>query len=362
MKTIRRKQQGVAILIMLTVLVLALTTVLVTQLSTNQLRTARGVDNARVLDEAAQALQGYALRQTIPGVLPCPDNTGDGQANAAGTACASQLGLLPYRDLDLDALTDSSGASLWYAVTTNHVSGAAAQKNSSLAPGLTLDGNAMVAVVIAPGAALDGQNRAPLTRTDFLEGINADADFTDYSNTPSAAQNDQVLGLTAGSIWPMVELLATRTAAQLMATYRTNCGDYPWASAFGGAANSISNQRAGGIPLGTALPFDWGAVCGLNTAPAVNTWLANHWQNQIYYRMCTTAEGNCLTVAGHGTSPANGVVVAPGVITGSQTRASTNISDYYEDLNSDANDAGFRYELPSAYTTTFNDTVRPIGP
>jgi len=62
--------RGVALVILLTIIILAVTTVLVTQVSSNRLTTARITSNANVLDDAVQALLGYALLQSVAGELP----------------------------------------------------------------------------------------------------------------------------------------------------------------------------------------------------------------------------------------------------------------------------------------------------
>lgn len=359
-RALRRQNQGVAILIFLTIIVLGVITLLVTQLSPNSLKVKRHASTSLVLDAAVQALVGYSLRQAVPGELPCPDSTGDGLPNVSGAGCVDQLGLVPFRALELDNLTDATGATLWYAVSLDLLSNAATLKNSSLGSTLTLDGLPVAAVVIAPGGAINGQNRVLLNVADFLEGVNADANRDDFVSTINAVQNDQMLAVRRETLWPMVETLASSRAANLLSNYRANCGEYPWAAAFGGAPDSVDTLQAGALPLGSALPFNWSAACGASVAPAVDDWLATHWQDQFFYRMCTVFEGDCVTIANSTSSPAAAVVIAPGISMGAQARPSAVIGDYFEDENSDVNDADFKFLTFFDRPVGFNDTLTTL--
>lgn len=284
-----------------------------------------------------------------------PDTNGNGFSNTQGNGCVDALGLLPVRQLGLDDLSDSSGAALWYAVSQETLANALTIKNSSLASSLTLDTFPVSAIVIAPGQAINGQNRAALNVQDFLEGVNADANRTDYTSGVSATQNDQLLAVTQETLWGLVQDRANAAAANLLNTYLASCGEYPWAATYGGSADSVLNQQSGLLPLGTALPFDWGSVCGGSTAPAVNSWLATHWQDQLLYRMCTSADGNCVNVING--AAAAGVIVAPGIPLAAQARPSANPSDYFELENNDGDDTEFRHERRFDHDSNFNDTV-----
>lgn len=355
-------QRGVAILTFVTIILLGVTTLLVTQLSVNKqsnIRQASGLDN---LADAKNALLGYALSQPVPGTLPCPDNTGDGLANPQGAACSSQLGLLPYRTLNVADLTDGFGARLWYAVDLNYVSSAAALKNSSITTTLSLSGNPMAAVIIAPGPSLDNQSRRPLVIADFLEGINADGDLSTYDATQTATQNDQIAGLPHGQYWSLMERLVLTEAATLLNTYRLQCGEYPWAANFLGPFDSVNNQQIGALPLNSALPDDWGAVCGPGVAPVPAAWLVNHWPGELLYRMCQTGEGNCVTIIGDSASPAAGALVAPGISLAGQVRPDNDFGDYFEEENSSLPDSQFRRRAPINHSDTYNDVTRALSP
>jgi len=354
------RSRGAAIVIFITLVLLAFTTLLVSQVSVNQKKSTRMQNSSKSLDAANSAILGYALAQPIPGTLPCPDSTGDGIANSNAGGCVTQLGLLPYFTLGLDKLTDSSGANLWYAVEPDYTGNAPGQRNSSTISSLTLNGLAVSHVILAPGPPLDGQNRLPLSQADFLEGTNSDGDLDTYDNVVSATRNDLVLGSPLGSFWSLIERRVLAEAATLTNNYRAVCNQYPWAANFGGPYNSIDTQQAGSLPVSSALPFDWGTPCPMGTAPTPAAWIVNHWRDQLYYRMCTTVEGNCLTVLGSASSPSAVILLAPGSRLSGQTRPTAIVSDYFEAENVSLPADEFRFENPINHSGSYNDSSSPL--
>ena len=354
MRMARARQRGIAILVLLGLFMAAATTTLVALVSINDRDTARQLRDAGRLERAQQALVGFALAHAVPGTLPCPDVDGDGVEDPAGSDCGSQLGLLPWRTLNLDRSLDTSGAFIFYAVETNLVD-TAVLRNPSTVTSLTLDGRAMAAVILAPGAPFDGQSRTSLAPGGFLEGINADANLADYQSFTDASGNDQALGLSTSTLWTLVQRRATGESERLLAAYRSACGEYPFAAAFGGPYDSIASQQSGAIAFDSALPFDWGAACPFGTAPVPPAWLSLNWRGELLYRMCLVAEGNCLTVTGPATSPASAVVVAPGVSLAGQARPSADVAQYFELDNASAPDTLFTSMMPADFSSTFND-------
>lgn len=353
----RDNNRGAAILIFVTIVLLAATTLLVAELSVNDRQSLRTSDTADALGAARQALVGYALNQTIPGTLPCPDATGDGLQNAAGANCQQQLGLLPTRTLNLPQLTDGTGANLWYAVSLNYVGLAAASKNSSIATTVVLDNRSVAAVVIAPGAPINAQGRRQLVVSDFLEGVNADANLDDYQSAVSDIQNDRVLGLDAGQYWPIIEKRVLAEASLLLNRYRIACNEYPWAANFGGPYSSVASQPNGALPLNSALPNEWGSACATGSAPTPATFLVNHWRDQLYYAMCTSAAGNCLTVLGSADSPVAAILIAPGTALPTQTRPNSNSAAYFEGENNSLPQNQYRQRTSINHSSTYNDTT-----
>lgn len=356
------RQGGFALLALLTILVLALTTALVTRYSVNQRGTARVVSNAAVLGEAAAALTGYALRQVPPGTLPCPDIDGDGIEDRSAADCQSARGLLPVNTIDAGPLTDSSGASLWYAVELDYVENANELRNPSQVPALTLDGRAAAAIIIAPGQPVYGQDRSPLVVGDFLEGINADANLTQFQSLSAAVGNDQLLALDAEEFWTLMARIVLEASSVLLAEYRNQCGEYPWAAPFGGPYDSVDTRQSGSLPVSTALPADWGAPCGAGAAPALPGWLATHWGDQLFYRMCQSAEASCLQVVNDaGIATAAAVLLSPGTALAGQVRPS-GANQYFEGENIAAPDSRFEDRRSINHTATYNDVTYALVP
>jgi hypothetical protein len=351
-----RRNRGAAILILITIILLATTTLLVSEISVNKTVSSRFTNNSLTLSDAKEALLGYALAQATPGSLPCPDSTGNGLENTNGTGCQTQLGLLPTRTLNLPLLTDSAGASLWYAVSLNIVTNATAQKNSSSPANLSLDGQPAVAIIIAPGHAINGQSRRQLVVADYLEGNNADGNTTDYESTITATSNDQLLSIEPHNFWSLIEKRVLAEASRLFRSYRAACGEFPFAADFGGPYNSVTNQQAGAPPFNSALPTAWGAACGANVAPTPASWLSNQWSDQLYYAMCRTIEGNCLTLIGGVPSAAKSVILAPGIPLNLQTRPAADPTDYFEDENSSLPATQYRQRTVINHSSSYNDS------
>jgi hypothetical protein len=248
----RPSQRGAALLIMLLVLVLSAAVLFSRNLGGQLPSATRTRSNAELLAEAKQALLGYATTwdATHPGelgFLPCPDlnasgSTGEGEAHesACGARYRSMLGRLPWRTLGLDPRHSQGMECLWYAVSGSWKAAggnapellnwdSSGQFRVLAADGGPLIAGAMpgdrpVAVIIAPGAAVPGQNRTPLASGtevcggNFTPGAYLDADAasgTDNANLAAAADavddfassaprsiepNDQVLYITRAEI------------------------------------------------------------------------------------------------------------------------------------------------------------------
>jgi hypothetical protein len=245
-----RRQRGVALLIMVMIIALGASWLLVTSLSEHSNRTAADREyNARVLAEAKAALVGWIATNALeaternPGRLPCPQAWGDvGSSNegrAAGNCVQPAIGWLPWKTLGLPPMRDAAGEQLWYAISPGwHLpsSGATLTINSESPGQLSLDGQALVALIIAPGRALnvnpDGaqvaagcvvrsQSRAlnlPSTPPDVLDYLECDnASSSDYSYTPNVVDNatnpvlnDQVVAVTTADILPALEAAITK--------------------------------------------------------------------------------------------------------------------------------------------------------
>lgn len=168
---------------------------------------AEAVAHARSLEALAQArnaLIGYAIsyEERHPGegygFLPCPDSGNDGSTpiGACGARGVAAIGRLPWRTLGLPDLRDGWGECLWYAVAGSakhnpkpltHNWDSPGQFELLTAAGQRLpvaaaDGRA-IAVVFAPGRALDGQIRPPGRPFGCSGSASAAADLAHYLET-----------------------------------------------------------------------------------------------------------------------------------------------------------------------------------
>ena len=138
MKTFRNgpircaKNDGFALLLLVLVALGAMGALLVTRLNTGAAQAARNQSTDESLRIASEALIAYAAGRRfsagtpMPGSLPCPDLSDDGDAEpSCGSASGStqqqnRLGRLPWRTLGIPDLRDASGERLWYAVSSKY--------------------------------------------------------------------------------------------------------------------------------------------------------------------------------------------------------------------------------------------------
>ena len=351
------------LLILLSILLLALTAGIIAQISLNKLRAEKNRNDAKLLQEANESLLAYAVTQAVVGTLPCPDTdaNADGLENRAGTNCSSSIGRLPYRTLGIDNLTDSGGASLWYAVAPAYTdNGGLVPRNSSLVSNYVLDGRQVPALAISPGKPLPGQQRVPVTIAGFLEGENANASVDTYAQVGDETNNDLLNGLAVGRFWSLMEKKPLNEISALLTAYKTACTEYPWAANFAaGADDSVNAMQVGSVPLDVALPADWNTGCALGIEPSAE--LRNNWRDQIYYHFCLTSEGNCLSVQGDVALQAEAVLIAPGNLLAAQNRATQTLANFFEDENA-SGDTPYKYLKPINYDGTFNDSLKIVAP
>lgn len=112
-------QCGSVIMIMLLILILGSASFLLTKLSKGDARQHANIAATRDMGAITSALIGYALQNNR--CLPCPDNTGDGQADAPCGIGAPVAGILPWDTLGLGAL-DSWGRRIRYVVDPDFTS------------------------------------------------------------------------------------------------------------------------------------------------------------------------------------------------------------------------------------------------
>ena len=330
-------QSGIALIVVLILLGL-LVGVLAVGFTGDLARQNKGdQQTADALAQAKEALIGYAAnyrdRNSPPsrvfGYLPCPDDVAAlGTEGAEDPSCGAKdvtvIGRLPWKSLGVSALRDGQGECLWYAVSGNFKANPPTDllnwDTNGLLEVMTPDGTTFLAgttassraaaVIFAPGAIIQGQDRTPVANaptcqgnytaanyldTDLSSGINnASANPTanaltrfiaalnsDNTTVANARFNDKVLFITPAEIFSRAQKRSDfltyltnpaplpnpnpgllRVAADCIAQYGTknspaNNQALPWA-----APVSLSNyglpsfyQDASGTPAGR-LPYN----------------------------------------------------------------------------------------------------------
>ena len=238
----RRLQRGAALLVLLAVLVLGASWFMVSRtsaLSAGIFTASNRNHNALVLSQAKQALIGYVAMNAAqsgeknPGRFPCPEGAALVGTSAEGISapyvgppnaptCAT-VGRLPWRTLGLDKLVDSSAEPLWYVVSPAWqlvTSATTLTINSNTIGQLNVDAqpNAAVALIIAPGAAMNvlasagctARNQArsapspTIDARDYIECFNTGTS-TFTTTGPTTSFNDQVVRITVADVMPAIE-------------------------------------------------------------------------------------------------------------------------------------------------------------
>jgi hypothetical protein len=425
-RTRRGSQAGFAIFAVVLLLLLGVTSVAFTFYRPSPQVQTVSVRGADTLSEVKSALVGYATRQgvfqcsdpsdaaacqsqlnasTKLGEFPCPDTNNDGLAEASCANVNQRLGRVPWRTLGIPDPKDDSGETLWYAVSLRFLGNASnpivysGGRTSSGAinsntPGdltvLAADDSSLtttaVAVILAPGGIVPGQNRSASSvacgalgtiarnrcPANYLEaqgsGNNSSAAGAFIAGTPGDAFNDRVAFVSTADVIPMLEMRLGSELRELLLEYKfnSNCFCYPWADSWaysGGIADfGVNRGRLGSIANDDSTPAsgdpqDWGT----GTIPAFPRWLSdNDWHNQVYY-MASRAEthkarGGCLTCSANnyltiqrtsnpadGSDPAAVAIITPGTPRAGQNRPwlpsalvanlslANNFSGYFED-------------------------------
>ena len=296
-----KRQHGAALLAMLAVLALGASWYLVSRLNADSgvASATRKVRNAEVLNRAKQALIGYVATQAAeagernPGRLPCPEHAwyigrpeypdkegiagpSVGVTNpGSGIQDCASIGRLPWITLGLEKLVDATGEPLWYVVGPSWrltTSTSTLLINSNTPSGdITVDGQQTVALIIAPGAAMNVQasglctarnqaRSAPspnMLARDYIE-------CSDFATSPqfvttaaSTSFNDQVIRITTADIMPAIEAaIANRIEREIVPALKTvhagpswglASGDrlYPFAAPFASPATSAMQGASG---------------------------------------------------------------------------------------------------------------------
>jgi hypothetical protein len=346
----RFRQQGAALLIIFTIIVLGAATLLVGGLTKASLQTARGKVSVMALAQAKEALIAFATSVVLtpagvtrPGDLPCPDLNDDGNAELSCDLQNQRLGRLPWKTLSLPDLRDSSGERLWYAVSNNFKNSTRIiPLNSDTSGGITVrDANGAVildaskntgaiAVILSAGQALIRQDgvtqdrsgaapciapilaKAHCNPVNFLDNVTAGEDNADFidKNTDGYIQgpvkntsgvtivNDVNIAITQQDLIPLLEKrVAGETLACLTeyAAAAPNRGHFPWAAALDPMAppayRDVTGTRFGRVP-DTPFSRTSSDSAAMNTTwptacnIAVGGWWIN-WKEMVFYAVAS---------------------------------------------------------------------------
>lgn len=378
----KRRQRGAALLIMLTLIVLAASYTLLKRVNAQKPDILRAADSTRALGQAKAALMGYALRSQIrPGELPCPDYATDGNLDGQSDLCQENgtyvtLGRLPWVTLGTADLRDASGEQLWYTPALEFDGNGPI--NSETTAGLRMDGGTdqIAAVVIAPGPPTSTQARpqnpaAQIDPTRYLEDANrtADINFVTAPGNPNIEFNDQLIAITRTELLLKVETRVLGEIRNALNSYYSSNGSYfpnpaPWGST---DCDSVINQGLVPINISTTCgsQADWGIL--------LPTWFgANNWNQFIWYAVapaCTQPWPNCsgsgFVTVNNLPAPNNNkhaIVIAPGpdLMAGQDRSPPMSLTDLLDDSeNNDEADLTF-IDLP--LDSANNDQILVVAP
>lgn len=212
--------------------------------SMSALRKAKAALIAYAANEQWQLYKTQPTDQ--PGGLPCPDADDDGDSEGVCPNASDRVGRLPWTSIGAEDLRDASGERLWYALSSNFRRLSGTTIINSDTPGLlTVTGAApasnVVAVVIAPGNALAGQNRTTQHNNPaaYLEGFTPSTPDYGFNTVakPSDTANDRLLVITQAELMAAVEpVVAARIERDigkgLLQDYFNAWGRYPFAMPF----------------------------------------------------------------------------------------------------------------------------------
>ena len=362
-----------------------------------------------VLGEAKQALLDYAFAHpTNIGVLPFPDRNADANGFDGDSDCVSNtasisiehlIGRFPWHKtqtpcnimpIGLYQASATGGEPLWYAVSRNVVENAGVAVvpnllNAAPYDWLTLYDKSGIIIsdriaflLIAPGPALDTQNRISEDATQYLEATfteqhieisNFDLDTIFIAGPASATFNDTIKYIT---IDEMIALLQQRVIAQYRAaleTYYTDHHYYPYAALLGDISGQCQAANLNG-----SIPCDDGN-CGIGESLGIdNSAALSSWCSYIYYHVaqdCTAANFSGCDIVSAGDLQINlshaidAVLIASGrplteveSNSGAQDRSGPipHALNEYIDLNS--NSDGDKQYVTGVYDPiTMNDTI-----
>ncbi len=318
----RARQGGQVALIVVVILAFGIAALAYTLVTPSKVAVENDRRTAEALEQARQALIGYAAGIVYsgatdrPGNLPCPDTSGFGNQDASCNSAGLRIGRLPWKTLGLPDLRDGHGEPLWYAVSDTYKQNPQSGTLNSDTPGeLTVTGtppaSQVIAIVFSAGPVVGTQDRNPSTAAtcatygvskpnnlcpiNYLEGTNATAGTTFTSGATSATFNDRLLAITRDMFFPAVEARVARELRVTFRSYYATNNYYPPAAPLPGTAISVGTDQ--GYPPTAASSCYTGIA-----VPTYPSWFtANNWHQMTVYAVaprCTPGYSTQLLFLG----------------------------------------------------------------
>jgi hypothetical protein len=280
-------QRGYAMLGIIALVGVAATAAVVTTLSATAVRNEQARKTSGALALAKQALVGRAASDdNRPGSLPCPDTNNDGLADAdvVTGACTATIGRLPWQTLGLPDVHDANGERLWYALSSPFGDVAGNVVNSNTTGTLNITGTIsaqhVVAIVIAPGAPVNGQVRDTNginSASQYVEtyvnatSFSTSADGRTYHEQPILI-NDQLIVISTADIFSVVQRRVAKEVQSALNAYYTANGYYPTAALSNNSGCLVANYSqycTSGTGTSGLLPADPSPAAGYTGAAAL---------------------------------------------------------------------------------------------
>lgn len=400
----RNSQQGLTLLVFLLLFVVIGAFMALSALRGAQARLEKEKKTQIALAQARDALIAFAAtNKTLPGRLPCPEDTtligtpNEGNAQSSCLNSSTVIGRLPWRTLGLERLLDSDGEQLWYVRSPGFN---LSPINSDTVGQIQVDGvlNSAVALIVSPGYPLAAQNRpllsaaSPPIPAQYLELGNASGPAFVTTGTPDSF-NDKVLPLTREQLFHAVETRVIGEVKAALEEYYSSNGYYLKPALFSdttclgtGNNNSTCLNNTGScnavvcrgrIPANadTATTVaGWPPLSILRgtTGIAPDWFQKNGWRELIYYAVspacaetpCTgSANLQLLNPPPIMTGGLRVITIASGIALPGQLRTSNSdkalVSNYLEDKNLAPSDNIF-VGAPVVANSPFNDRPRRL--
>jgi len=387
-----RREQGFIAFAILTLVIASASVAVLSTLSASAQSRQNTKQDYNQLQQIRESLIHFAsipqtsstdpLWKWTPGRLPCPDlnhdgisDTINGSCSAASSSAVPGMGWLPYKTLKLPELRDSSNEHFWYQVTLAYAN--SSNVINHIPPELSFSPTTpykkeIIAVVIAPGKALDHQTyRYPLTHIctsncvspyKYLEGRNKDTIIETVEKRAETDDefNDLIVAIQPRDLWLRVEHAVLKETKNALIQSKSCFGNAfpkpaPESAMILSALQVDATARFGKLPIGSTL---WQACTTIPPAFKMSGWFnQSGWHNAIFY----ANDSNQLKWIHNGESVQKSVLlISAGFdIEPTNSRPNAILSDYLEHENA-VLDEVYESESPIKDYNDFNDLIEIV--